>query len=64
MAEEYRMIIPYSAGSQADVASRVIVKNFERITGDRILIEILPGADSVIGINAFNVIAVLKFFCD
>lgn len=54
MAEEYRMIIPYSAGSQADVASRAIVKNFERITGDRILIEILPGADSVIGINAFK----------
>lgn len=53
-AEEYRMIIPYAAGSQADVASRAIVKNFERITGDRILLEILPGADSVVGINAFK----------
>lgn len=53
-AEEYRMVIPYAAGSQADVASRAIVKNFERITGDRILLEILPGADSVVGINAFK----------
>lgn len=53
-AEEYRMIIPYAAGSQADVASRIIIKNFERITGDKIFIELAPGADSVIGINAFK----------
>lgn len=53
-ADEYKLVIPYSAGSQADVASRVIIKNFERITGDKILIELMPGADSVIGINHFK----------
>lgn len=53
-AEEYKMIIPYAAGSQADVASRIIIKNFEKLTGDKILIELAPGADSVIGINQFK----------
>ena len=54
MAEEYRMVVPYAPGSQADTASRVIIKNFERITGDRIVMELMPGADSIIGINHFK----------
>ena len=54
MAEEYRMVVPYAPGSQADTASRVIIKNFERMTGDRIVMELMPGADSIIGINHFK----------
>lgn len=53
-AEEYKMVVPYAPGSQADTATRVIIKNFEKITGDKILIELLPGADSIIGINHFK----------
>lgn len=54
MAEEYRMILPYAPGSQGDPVARVIIKNFERITGDRIIMELMPGADSIIGINHFK----------
>ena len=53
-AEEYKMIVPYAPGSQADIGARVIIKNFERITGDKIFMELMPGADAIVGINHFK----------
>lgn len=53
-ATEYRMVVPFAAGAQSDVAARAIAQSFENLTGDKIVVENFPGADSIIGINHFK----------
>ena len=53
-AAEYRMVVPFAPGAQSDIAARQVAQAFERITGDKMVVESIPGADSIIGINHFK----------
>lgn len=54
VAAEYRMVVPFAPGSQSDLAARQIALAFEKHTGDKILVESVPGGDSVLGVNHFK----------
>ena len=53
-ASEYRMVVPFGPGSQSDAAAREVALAFERNTKQKIVVETIPGADSIIGINHFK----------
>lgn len=50
-AEEFRLVVPFGPGSQSDAAARAVIQTFERNTGHNVVVETIPGADSIIGIN-------------
>lgn len=53
-AQEYKMVVPFGPGSQTDSAARQVAIAFERNTGHKIVVETIPGADSITGINHFK----------
>lgn len=52
-AAEYRMIVPFPVGNQADVTVRMIGAVIEKETNDKITIINMPGAETVVGANYF-----------
>ena len=46
---EYKSIVPYSAGSVSDIVARTIENVFQRNTKNTIIIENVPGADTIVG---------------
>lgn len=54
IASQYTMILPYSAGNQSDLAARTIIRAFEKITNETIVLENHPGGDGVLGITKFK----------
>lgn len=56
-AAEFRMVVPFAPGSQSDSAARKVAQTFEKITGNNVVVETIPGADSIIGINHFKTTA-------
>jgi tripartite-type tricarboxylate transporter receptor subunit TctC len=50
-AVEYRMVVPFGAGSHGDLTQRIIADRFKEITGDHIVIENKPGAVATSAIN-------------
>jgi tripartite-type tricarboxylate transporter receptor subunit TctC len=53
-AEEYKIIVSFPAGSQADTVARLIQKSIEKNTHDRVVIFNLPGAGQSIGAIKFK----------
>ena len=53
-AAEFRLVVPFGPGSQSDAAARQVALTFERNTGHKVVVETMPGADSIIGINHFK----------
>jgi tripartite-type tricarboxylate transporter receptor subunit TctC len=54
MAEEFRMLVPFPAGNQTDIVARMLAASVERNTNDRIIIENMPGAETVVGAMHFK----------
>ena len=53
-AAEYKFIVPNTPGSAPDYIARLVQKSYQRNTKNTLVIENLPGADSIIGINKFK----------
>jgi tripartite-type tricarboxylate transporter receptor subunit TctC len=53
-AAEYKMLVPFAAGAQSDIAARAVAQSFEKLTGDNLIVENYPGADGLIGVNKFK----------
>ena len=51
--ESYVMVVTFPAGNQSDIAARTIADNYEKITGKKIIIENVPGGDTIVGVNRF-----------
>jgi tripartite-type tricarboxylate transporter receptor subunit TctC len=50
-ATEYKMVVPFGAGSHGDITQRAIAERFNQITGDTIVIENKPGTVATAAIN-------------
>jgi len=53
-AADFKMVVPFAPGSQSDIAARQIAQSFERITGNNLIVESLPGADGIIGVTHYK----------
>lgn len=50
-ATEYKMVVPFGAGSHGDITQRVVAERFNELTGDTIIIENKPGTVATPAIN-------------
>jgi tripartite-type tricarboxylate transporter receptor subunit TctC len=49
VAAEYKSVVPYAPGSMTDVTARTIQSVFARNTKDTLIVENIPGGDTIIG---------------
>ena len=54
ISAEYKIIVPFPPGSLTDSAIRHIQTSFERTTGDTLVIENVPGAETIIATQKFK----------
>jgi tripartite-type tricarboxylate transporter receptor subunit TctC len=54
LAEEFQLLIPFPAGNQTDIVGRMLQASVERNTNDRIIINNMPGAETIIGATHFK----------
>lgn len=53
-AETYKLTVAFSVGNQIDLVARAIQASVERNTTDKIIIENVPGAETVMGVMYFK----------
>lgn len=52
--QTYSMVVTFPVGNQADIAARTISANYEKITGNVLKVENVPGGDTMIGVRHFK----------
>jgi tripartite-type tricarboxylate transporter receptor subunit TctC len=53
-AKTYHLVVPFAAGNNADIVARAVAANYEQITKNKIVIENVPGGDTVVGVAHFK----------
>ena len=53
-AAEYQLIVPNPPGSSSDVVARVIAEEYNRISGNTLILEYAVGGDHIIAVNKFR----------
>lgn len=53
-AKEYKFIIPNPPGSSSDIVARAIADEFQRLTGDVLVLNYHPGGDHIIAASKFK----------
>lgn len=51
---EYKLLVTFPPGSQSDAVMRYIQTSFEKITGDTLVIENVPGAETIVGTQKYK----------
>jgi len=54
MAAEYTFIIANPAGSSSDVVARAVADEYNRLTGNTLVFDYVPGADQIIAVTKFK----------
>jgi len=53
-ARTYHMVVPFAPGNNADIVARAVAANYEKITKNKIVVENVPGGDTVVGVAYFK----------
>lgn len=53
-ARPVKVVVPYPAGSAADVIGRLLAEKFAQLTGGQFFVENLPGAGGIVGTGAVS----------
>ena len=54
LAAEYNFVIPNPPGSSSDVVGRAIADEYNRVTGNTLVFDYVPGADQTIAVTKFK----------
>src|SRR5262249_37818945 len=49
-----KVVVPYAAGSAADVIGRIVAEKLAQLTGGQFFVENLPGAGGIVGTGAVS----------
>ena len=53
-AVEYQLIVPNPPGSSSDVVARAIAEEYNRISGNTLILDYVSGGDQIIAVNKFR----------
>lgn len=53
-AKPLRMVVPFAAGNNADIVARAVAANYEKITNRAIIVENVPGNNTITGVMHFK----------
>ena len=51
---EYTLIVPNGPGSGVDTVARAVQKTYQMLTGNTLVIDYAPGADTLIAVDRFK----------